>query len=87
MISVFFSNNVLLFYTSEHIKDAPLYSIKQNQNLCLTLTKTETLKNKISEQKTSKLIMYCSQQRNSIFHTSQPKFLPKCSSRTSQCVI
>lgn len=33
MISVFFSNNVLLFYTSEHIKDAPLYSIKQNQNL------------------------------------------------------
>lgn len=44
MISMFFSNNVLLFYTSEHIKDAPLYSIKQNQNLCLTLTKTETLK-------------------------------------------
>lgn len=44
MISVFFSNNVLLFYTSEHIKDAPLYSIKQNRNLCLTLTKTETLK-------------------------------------------
>lgn len=33
MISVFFSNNVLLFYTSEHIKDAPLYSIKQNQNI------------------------------------------------------
>lgn len=44
MISVFFSNNVFLFYTSEHIKDAPLYRNKQNQNLCLTLTKTETLK-------------------------------------------
>lgn len=44
MISVFFSNNVPLFYTSEHIKDAPLYCIKQNQNFCLTLTKTEILK-------------------------------------------
>lgn len=43
MISVFFSNNVLLFYTSEHIKDAPLYSIKQNQNLCLSDLKFEPL--------------------------------------------